>query len=276
MVTKTRDATIRSLNEILETWQSWSGGLPERPRLVRQLGGNSNATFLVSAGERLLVVRLNAPQEMQGVNRIAERWILEELTLIDIKPKLVFWHETFMISEFVKGEQFDIKIHAQELNSIAHQFHRIHGIPTPSFSKLDPFQHLNHYLAHPLIPNTKLLKACVEMVKQNSPLRPQYQVCHNDLNPENIMVTEQGLSLLDWEYTNITPIEFDIAVFANTHGLTPEQLALFISFYPGDVAIEAISSYQRLYKLIEILWWTIKTANNKPIAPALEKFLVEC
>jgi thiamine kinase-like enzyme len=275
MVTETRAATIKRLNEILDTWQSWPARLNERPSLIRQLGGNSNATFLVSTADGLLVVRLNAAQEMKGVNRIAERWILEQPFLNDIQPRLIFWHETFMISEFVKGEQFDINIHSQALPEIARQFHRIHGTPKPAFPKLDPFQHLIHYLTHPLIPDTKLLGTCVEMVKRNSPLSPQYRVCHNDLNPENILVTEAGLSFLDWEYANITPIEFDIAVFASTLKLTQKQMAVFIACYAGELDLEAIRSYQRLYKLLEILWWHIKTAEPAPIDLALEKLLAE-
>jgi hypothetical protein len=52
-------------------------------------------------------------------------------------------------------------------------------------------------------------------------------------------------------------------------------MAVFIACYAGELDLEAIRSYQRLYKLLEILWWHIKTAEPAPIDLALEKLLAE-
>ena len=275
MVTKTSDAIQKRLNRAIDSWRRWSSDLAERPLVKKQLGGASNSTFLLVSGKSLLVIRLNAEQDLPGVNRIAERWVLEHTSLANIAPSLVHWDQGYMVTEYEQGEHFDQTRHSKYLPEIARHLQQIHCLPEPSFPRLDPFNHLSRYLDSSEITRTELLELSEQSVRVDMPSELQYGVCHNDLNPGNILVTPSGLRFLDWEYANITPTAFEIAVFAVSHGLKKEQLERFLTLYEDTTNIEAIHCYQRLYRLLEILWWRLKTSDQKTMERALVQFLDE-
>ena len=275
MVTKISDASQTRLNSALDSWQAWSAELEERPKLERQLGGASNTTYCVTTTNASYVIRLNADKVLPGVNRDAERWVYAQASLVPFTPKIIHWDDDFIVTLFVQGEQFDLEQHSKHLSEIAHHLTQLHRGPLPALSRLEPSVHLGRYLIQPEIERTKLLAACEKSAISSLPQNSNYRICHNDLNPGNILVTETGLKFLDWEYANITPVEFDIAVFSVTQGFTTQQLDTFLAEYQNPVTREHIQSYQRLYRLIEILWWQIKTRDHKDMVLALEQFLSE-
>jgi len=218
---------------------------------------------------------LNTQQLLPGLNRTAERWALGQSGLSNIVPSLVYWAPEFIVSTYQQGEQFDLARHSELLPKIACQLAQVHSLPVPEFPALDPFAHLSDYLENRQIVRTELLNLCEASVRKNRPTSKVYRLCHNDLNPGNILVTTTGIVFLDWEYANVTSPAFDIAVFAATQGLTNQQLETFLDFYGGTANIASVKYYQRLYGLLEILWWRLKTGNQEAMENALAQFLDE-
>jgi len=271
--TGTRHPTDERLNQALDSWPLWACGLTRRPEVVRQLGGNSNETYLLNCDEISIVVRLNAEANPPGVNRIAEQWALEQQAISDFTAEVLHWHSDFIVTAYEPGQQFDMAINEQQLPEVVKLMGRIHNLVPPDMPRLEPFSHLENYLADPLVTSTKLLAACENKVKGLKPRRLNYRICHNDLNPENILVTPTGMVILDWEYANITPAEFEMAVFICSHGLNFSQLELLVTHYDGEIVIESVTAYQRLYQLLEILWWQIKKPDQKKFDQALEQLM---
>ena len=275
MVKKASRTIHARLKSAVDSWVQWPQELTERPRLERQLGGASNSTFLVISGEKAFAIRLNTQQLLPGLNRAAERWALGQSGLGNIVPSLVYWTPEFIVSAYQQGEQFDLARHSELLPKIARQLAQVHSLPVPEFPALDPFAHLSDYLENRQIVRTELLNLCEASVRKNRPTSKVYRLCHNDLNPGNILVTTTGIVFLDWEYANVTSPAFDIAVFAATQGLTNQQLETFLDFYGGTANIASVKYYQRLYGLLEILWWRLKTGNQEAMESALAQFLDE-
>lgn len=275
MVKKASRTIHARLKIAVDSWVQWPRELSERPRLEKQLGGASNSTFLVTSGEKSFVIRLNTQQVLPGLNRTAERWALEQSSLGNIVPSLVYWAPEFMVSTYLHGEQFALARHSELLPKIACQMTQVHSLPVPALPELDPLVHLSDYLENTQIVRTELLNRCEASVRKNIPTSKVYCLCHNDLNPGNILVTTTGILFLDWEYANVTSPAFEIAVFAVTQGLTNQQLERFLDFYGGTANIESVKCYQRLYRLLEILWWRLKTGNQEAMESALARFLDE-
>lgn len=273
MVKKTSHTIREQLRSAVDSWVHWPRELSERPKLNRQLGGASNSSFLVASGENFFVIRLNTQKILPGLNRDAERWVLEHSNLESIVPSLVYWRPEFIVTTFHQGEQFDLDKHRELLPKIARQLNRVHDLSTPAFSKLDPSAHLSAYLENKQIVRTERLNRCEASVRKSLPTGESYRICHNDLNPGNILVTAKGVIFLDWEYANVTPPAFEIAVFAVTQGLTNQQTEMFLNFYQGAADIDSVRCYQRLYRLLEILWWRLKTGNQVNMENALAQFL---
>ncbi|MGL5390176.1 MAG: phosphotransferase family protein, partial [Shewanella sp.] len=65
------------------------------------------------------------------------------------------------------------------------------------------------------------LKACL--------IRPQF--CHRDLNPHNLLLKQQRLYCIDFEYAAASHPLFDIATVLATHRLTPAQQRCLLQQY---------------------------------------------
>jgi thiamine kinase-like enzyme len=87
-------------------------------------------------------------------------------------------------------------------------------------------------------------------------------VCHNDLNPKNILMDDQTIWLIDWEYTGMGDPLFDLAVLSRSHNLTEDQQVHLIASYDDSLDIEVtlnkIAQYSLAYSLREMAWLLLK------------------
>jgi thiamine kinase-like enzyme len=93
--------------------------------------------------------------------------------------------------------------------------------------------------------------------------------CHNDLVPENILRTPDGLILIDWEYSGMNDPAWDLASFALESGLDDAAEHRFLVAYAGASVNERLRLRVDAYKsLQDFLWslWSIlqETASRDP------------
>lgn len=91
-------------------------------------------------------------------------------------------------------------------------------------------------------------------------------LCHNDLNPKNVLMDEQRIWLIDWEYTGVGDPFFDLAVVVKSHNLTHRQTVVLLDAYqstlPRQRALDCIEGYCRAYALREMAWLLLKYLLN--------------
>ncbi|HET7838814.1 MAG TPA: phosphotransferase [Rectinemataceae bacterium] len=102
-----------------------------------------------------------------------------------------------------------------------------------------------------------------------SVLAPERVACHNDLVPENILVTPEGLTLIDWEYSGMNDPAWDLASFTLESGYGEEDETRFLAAYYGGPVPERLRIRVETYRLLQdFLWslWSIlqETANRDP------------
>ena len=72
-------------------------------------------------------------------------------------------------------------------------------------------------------------------------------LCHSDLHPANLVASERGLILLDWEYAHVSEALWDLAGWACNTDLDPQAHALLLASYLGRPA--AREEERRLWHL---------------------------
>jgi thiamine kinase-like enzyme len=102
-----------------------------------------------------------------------------------------------------------------------------------------------------------------------SVLAPERVACHNDLVPENILDTPEGLTLIDWEYSGMNDPAWDLASFTLESGYDEEHETRFLAAYYGGPVPERLRIRVETYRLLQdFLWslWSIlqETANRDP------------
>ena len=96
-----------------------------------------------------------------------------------------------------------------------------------------------------------------------------FGLCHNDLNPSNMICRQNRLWLIDWEYAAITDIYFDLAGFIVEHKLTPSDEKVFLTAYHSSQPIvvelqlsKKLAQMKGVYRLICHLWHIEKQNKN--------------
>ncbi|QEH11547.1 choline kinase family protein [Histophilus somni] len=91
--------------------------------------------------------------------------------------------------------------------------------------------------------------------------------CHNDLVPENILMKNNKLFFIDWEYSGMNAPLFDVAAFFLESRIPEEKQKYFLAHYDHHLDFEnsrmEILFHQFTQDVLWFLWTLIKEENNE-------------
>ncbi len=211
------------LKALLDTWPNWDRGLSRRPQLVGPVhAGRTNQSFRLRApelGEDLLL-RINHPEpERLGIDRQREYQIQQLTQEAGISRPYRYWDpdQRFVIFPWLSGRVWtpaDLRDPDQRarLRPLLDRLHQIKSRgPRRSY-----LAYLDSYWQQ--IQRAKLADHPLEQAWRQ--FRPQVRgfdrsdwsarLVHHDLVPDNIIETDSGLVLIDWEYADYGHPDIDI------------------------------------------------------------------
>ena len=213
--------------------------------MLRELGGTTNRSFLVASGELKAVVRINAANSISlGIDRQRERAILQLLQPTNAVPRVLFQNDRVLVTAFCEGQPLHLAAgnSADKTAAVARLLHAIQAVEAPQLARRNYVAYCQAYL-------NQLTGAAV-----NNPINRQQHshlqqivldaaaaidaapwpavICHHDLVPENILLTDQGPVILDWEYAALghPALDFlrlyqgDLSAVAETTGVDDQSL----------------------------------------------------
>lgn len=250
------------LDAALATWPQWQLGPVQRPRVMSRLGGESNDSFLLSDGSERWALRLNAAGTVLGVNRQNESAAHCAAAHAGIAPTVAYFTPEFLVTPFIAGAQASLS----DLSEIGTLLSRVHKLPA-ELPALNPLGYLHENLQVDLIAQAKasdhertLLNDGACWLEKNFPSEGiTFTLSHNDCLLANMIKSESGLMLVDWEYACAMDPAFDLAAVCASSKLSKAQGSQLLQGYGvGKIDtdfLKRLSYYQYYYQLIEILWW---------------------
>lgn len=253
------------LTEALNTWSQWQVEQPCTPVYLRELtSGLTNKSHLVRMGVRYYVIRLNEQGHCAlAINRLHEQRIIEKLSFYNLCPNIVYpeihtveCDQPFTVFEYVDGRTWD----KHDFVDAGNQQRLLQAIVTyqqlavdiPEFDYLRCLYNYWEAIEQLDIKVDANVVAAYAVFCQRLDvfLKSSYTpvLSHHDLVPDNIIETQQGLVILDWEYAGIGHPDFDsiyikryMAGLADTQALTTnildidhkspmEQLIIWINY----------------------------------------------
>lgn len=101
--------------------------------------------------------------------------------------------------------------------------------------------------------------------------------CHNDLVRENVIASEAGVVVIDFEYAAVGDVYFDLAGLVTSFQLTHDEIVWMLNIYYGskgiavyDYAIEKLRCFRIAYLLLCIAWYDARGEVEKATSHALQ------
>lgn len=254
-------------NIIPADWRRWA---TTQPAVIRQLlGGLTNHSYLISADNRLLVLRKNAANSNAlNLNRKAEARALSHASKAGLCPPLVYIdpQQQYLVSDYIGDHTWSANT-ANDLAQLAELLRRIHKL-TRIQTSLIIEEKITFYLS--------AIRDHAEFSDQLKALRPDIQahinkarelnrgdvLCHNDLLASNLIHRNNSLIAIDWEYAAMGDAYFELAVIIEGNKLDAEQQQTLLTKYLDRPLAQRdwqrLHHWQIIYGYLCVLWYGVQ------------------
>ena len=198
--------------------------------------GPTNASYRVERTGEQFVLRIDKPAaEELGLDREAERHVLETLADAGLAgaPLYADTARGVLLRRFEPGRTWtrDDMRQPDALEGLAVLLRCVHALP-PAGRRFDPLGAAHAYAKQVGTPRScRLYEAAAAAFADIEPATPA--LCHNDPVCGNVLDTDDGLRLIDWEYAGIGDPFFDLAVVVEHHGVGSSVARAFLAAYLG-------------------------------------------
>ena len=252
-------------------WSLWSYSKPEFIRPL--LGGLTNKSYLISAGDALLVLRKNsAISAALNLNRQTEAQVLGLADSEGLCAPLIHYDADYqyMVSRYVVGKHW--RADDAGLSVLARLLARVHQLPAVD-SYLDIEHKATSYwraIDEEAVFSSDL-SALTERVAEHIEGAKSFAgascVCHNDLLLENLIATDGSrLYAIDWEYAAMGDPFYDLAVIVEGHGLDePQQHVLLAEYLARPVSADdrqRLAHWRVIYGYLTVLWYAVQWSSG--------------
>ncbi|MEO9654521.1 phosphotransferase [Marinomonas sp.] len=250
--------------------------------------GFSNTSYLIGwQGEPRLVLRLPGIEEHKfAISRRAELATVTQAALLGITPPLLWQDEHgVLVSQYVEQPALSWQV-AHDPMSVQ----RLANLLIETHS-MEPNEHC--YCVYAVIEH--YLKQIVEVVNNDDLVTKEWQfltswfqtltpslsplastLCHNDVNPKNVLMDGQTAWLIDWEYAGHGDPLFDLAVVVQSHNLSESLAKRLCQFYDEKMDFSDIAAclynYRQAYVIRELAWLLLYYLHQGKSSSFLESY----
>ncbi|TLG77760.1 choline kinase family protein [Methylocystis sp. B8] len=249
----------------------WRGPIDIAPLL----GGITNKNYIVTDGDRKVVIRLGGDIPVHGVMRFNELAASKAAGAAGVSPKVLCAAPMAMALEYVPGQTYepeDVRKNRRRCVDLVKRVHRevaqhLRG-PTLAFNVF----HIIRDYAHTLVEDRSrisqqlpgLLAASEILETATGPIDLVFG--HNDLLAANFIDDGQRLWLVDWDYAGWNTPLFDLGGLSSNNGFdAAEDEALLEDYFevaPTDVLRRRFKAMLCASLLREALWSFVSESRS--------------
>lgn len=246
--------------------------------------GISNLSFLFVVNGEGYVYRHPGNGTNEVVNREAEAYSLGIAQKLGLDHTFLYEDvvEGWKISRFIPGCRsfdYDNENDVLEAMGLIRTLHQSGAVSPWSY---DPYKESKELLrllkkaSYPLPGDFDVLSSVIQRLAHLSSLEGGKQVlCHNDFYGPNLLVHDEGMELIDWEYSAMSDYACDIGNFvAQGSGYSVERAIAILPLYfernPTDLEIRHCLSYIAIVGFYWYVWAMYKESQGDPTGEWLE------
>ena len=234
------------------------------------IGGLNNDNFKVTCNNFNYFVRISSSSYIYNdINE--ELTILKKASDLNICPSVIYfdsstrnllmnWIDGRMPTEIESNNEIFITALTEKLKTLhsltsTNVFNPFSEIRKIIFSNKDYFFDTVPYILN-LLENLNTIETLVK----NSYMEG---LCHNDLNPSNILLTDKNLYIVDYEFAARGDIFFDLATIAWLLEDSSRKLLIKKYFgYYSEAYYDKLTKYINVVKMYNGCWSLVKSLNS--------------
>lgn len=207
-----------TLIKFLQTEMNWN---PINISFIEKLGGLSSENYKVSYNNNDYFVKICIADYLH-TDRVNELSILNKVSKINLAPNIYYFSNKSgnMITSWIDGSMpsLDDFNSSNFLNMLSNSLKSLHNLKCEK--QFNPFNDIRKRieickdLNLPLPKSINILLEFLTYLEYKLNKSPLIGLCHNDLNASNIILTSNKLYFVDYEYSSIGDIFFDLATIS--------------------------------------------------------------
>lgn len=222
----------------------------------RLLGGMSHLTYHIRIKNQDYTYRVIGKDGNLFVDREIELKNLEIIKPLGINNETVYFDVKSgdKAAKYVEGvvlTQLDYEPYLKMVVDTLKKLHHSDLMPASDYgliNRLDLYETYTNIRSEQYV---SLKNAWIRMYQENHQGKPKV-FCHNDAQRSNMVVAENKLYLLDWEYAGLNEFYYDIASFGNVSFMDALKL---LDVYLGRKATLDEQNHVRFYRMFQALQW---------------------
>ncbi len=245
--------------------------------------GETHYNYLLTINGRSFLLRLtsvrkdNKGKNSWGAARIDREFRgIKSINKLGIAPKMYYkdtscrtLSKPFVISDYISGRQIS-RMSAKDLRSLAlilAGLHKIHDVKR--LRKETALNYNREYIKRRVdtisdpgfaYVNKRFKADLMEAYRKVSGIKLRRQnvsIIHGDVSRDNILRTEKGLKLIDWESVRLSEPQFEIATVLERLNLNGQKRSIFLFEYlkhSDKENLGALEEYEKIRCFDRLLW----------------------
>lgn len=263
-------AVYKSLDRLLNQWSQWKTPLSAKPIISQELtSGLSHFSFLIEGRDfkgKILqyVARIENPQ-----SRMLAIPLNDEIKIIKlasgIAPEIIFNNHHSLVTEFLNGSQWQT---GDNLTPIGTNLLLLHQCSSENIRSINLEKHCQQYWQKLGAPRdiAPIYESYQAHLIKTLRKHPQQCLCHNDINPGNLLVSGSSVRFIDWEYAGRNSPYFDLAGVIEMLQLNDAQIEELSQAYWGERLYqqrrEVLRDFQIIVRFVNWLWFSLKSEKE--------------
>jgi thiamine kinase-like enzyme len=224
----------------------------------RLMGGMSNFTYVISVFDQKYTFRIPGKKAELFVDRKVEQHHIELVTPLELNSEVIYLdiESGYKIAKYVEGtplNELDVLNYLKEVANVLHQLHdqRLH-----SKYNYDPLKRLELYESYTFEYGFKhseryqMLKQTMMKYAETLIDPDSYVFTHGDCQASNFVKTEDGMKLMDWEFSGNNDPMYDIACFGDfVYEYAIELLPVYLGRKPSLIEENKVWFYMAFQSL---------------------------
>jgi thiamine kinase-like enzyme len=239
--------------------------------------GLCNKNYFIKTTKNNYILRYFLQNGQENINRKVEFYIQNKAFKKNIASKALYLekNQKFMISRYVKGKHKE-RLNTKNIKKLASSIKKLHNIKLKKEINIYDFNLDIKLYKKNLIndKSKKIIKKTIKINEKINKLKKDIVLCHNDLNPKNILFNKNIIKFIDWEFAKYYDKFFDLAIVCVEYKFDKKQQNIFLKSYLKNLKNEdeeKLKLFKKLYKNLCLLWYenislfsslTITTKNS--------------